>query len=194
MPASMVHLLLARKVYPDAPTLFYIGNIAPDAVTEWKIKDKTHFRDIEDRTDTMRDLALGLDLSDAFSNGVLLHLFLDWKWDIGPFEKFKAEREGTDWFKDYRHELSLSGIWLYHRLPWSKALWKDMAETDPSRFGKLDYVTREDIGRYIRRNYHWHEENDCGPSSVFTPEFVNSFTDKTALNFIEWKKEIGLVK
>ena len=31
----MVHLLLARKVDPDAPTLFYIGNIAPDAVSEW---------------------------------------------------------------------------------------------------------------------------------------------------------------
>ena len=190
----MVHLLLARKVDPDAPTLFYIGNIAPDAVSEWKIKDKTHFRDIEDRTDTIKDLALHLDINDAFSHGVLLHLFLDWKWDIGPFAKFKAEREGTDWFKAYRHELSLSGIWLYRRKPWSNVIWKNMAETDPSCFGHLDYISREDISRYIRRNYVWHEESNFGPSSVFTHEFVESFTDKAAPDFAEWKKEIGLIR
>lgn len=37
----MIHLLMAYKVKPNGSTLFYIGNLAPDAVTNWKDKDIT---------------------------------------------------------------------------------------------------------------------------------------------------------
>ncbi len=184
MPASMVHLLTARKVDENAPVLFYIGNIAPDAVSEWKLKDKTHFRDLDDRTDILTGLALRTNAADPFSQGVLLHLFLDWKWDLAPFAQLKEKRAHTDWFTAYRKELSSSGLWLYHHTAWSRPLWEAMASVDPALYGSLDYLTAEDIGKYIRHNFSWHEENKEGPSEVFTPEFVEGFARKTAEEFI----------
>lgn len=34
MAGSMIHLLMAHKVNPKGSTLFYIGSIAPDALTK----------------------------------------------------------------------------------------------------------------------------------------------------------------
>lgn len=38
MPGSMIHLIVANKVRPNASDLFYLGNIAPDTVNDWRMK------------------------------------------------------------------------------------------------------------------------------------------------------------
>jgi len=45
MPSLMIHLLTAYKYNPKASTAFWIGNIAPDSVSERNEKDKSHFRE-----------------------------------------------------------------------------------------------------------------------------------------------------
>ena len=34
MPVSMIHFSVAKKVTPDASIDFYVGNLAPDAITK----------------------------------------------------------------------------------------------------------------------------------------------------------------
>ncbi len=43
MPGSMIHLMLAREVNPQGSDLFYLGNIAPDAVTDFVKKTAEEF-------------------------------------------------------------------------------------------------------------------------------------------------------
>lgn len=57
MPGSMIHLIVAKKVRPNASDLFYLGTIAPDAVNDWQIKDITHFRNLENREPALINLA-----------------------------------------------------------------------------------------------------------------------------------------
>lgn len=101
MPGSMVHLLMARKVNPKDSILFYIGNIAPDAVTNWKEKDVTHFRNLPDRSEALATLARQTSPSDDFAEGVLLHLYMDWRWDTLVRHEF-IKATGSDWFTKYR--------------------------------------------------------------------------------------------
>ena len=49
MPNLMTHLLLAKAVKPQGSPLFYLGNIAPDAVNNRADKDISHFRNLTDR-------------------------------------------------------------------------------------------------------------------------------------------------
>ena len=42
MPNSMIHLLVAKKVKPNACIGFFTGNLAPDAIHDDKIKDRAH--------------------------------------------------------------------------------------------------------------------------------------------------------
>jgi hypothetical protein len=44
----------------------------------------------------------------------------------------------------------------------------------------------EDIAQFISHNYKWHEENDIGPSSFFTPDLIEVFTSEVALEFGNW--------
>ena len=44
MSSAMVHLTCAKLYDPDAPTLFYTGNIIPDLLYSREEKDVTHFR------------------------------------------------------------------------------------------------------------------------------------------------------
>lgn len=74
--------MMAHKINPNGDVLYYLGNIAPDAVSDWKKKDLTHFRNLENRRDALDDLARKIDPTDSFAEGILMHLYLDWKWDL----------------------------------------------------------------------------------------------------------------
>lgn len=186
MPGLMVHLLTARKFNPAATTAFLVGNIAPDSVSGWKEKDRSHFRDRSDRLDALRHLAQTVDMHSDFSMGVVLHLFLDYYWDIGPKDSFVEAYKDGNWFQPYRHELALSSAWLYHHTDWSREVWERIANYPQDKYDDVHELVKEDIHDLIQRNKIWHEENQIGPSCVFTPEMIETITSKVASDFSDW--------
>ncbi|MHB1483359.1 MAG: hypothetical protein ACYCYI_01725 [Saccharofermentanales bacterium] len=189
MPGSMIHLLTAYKVNPSANVCFWIGNIAPDAVSDWQEKEIKHFRNFTDRTDAMKNLASKTDRTDSFAEGILLHLFLDWKWDVSVRDDF-MKNTGEYWFSKYRDELSLAGGFMYHHVSWSKIIWEQMDLYDVSTFKIVDGATNLELKNFISRNKMWHSENNIGPSIAFIPEMIESFTDKVAEEYVIWRKSV----
>jgi hypothetical protein len=190
MPSLMIHLLTANKYNPEATVPFWIGNIAPDSVSEREEKDKTHFRDRTDRIDALRELAQNIDLQDDFSRGLLMHLFLDYCWDSYPMSNFIKSYTNGNWFPAYRHEIALAGCWLFHHSVWGKSIWNQMIAWPMPQYNNVNGIVRGDMTDFIKRNAMWHAENNIGPSSVFTPDFVEDFTTKVAVDFRKWLQTI----
>ena len=190
MPSLMIHLLTAYKYNPNASADFWIGNIAPDLVSDRIEKDKTHFRDKTERLAALRELALKMNLCDDFSKGVLLHLFLDYYWDSYPMRNFIENYKEGNWFPAYRHEIALAGVWLFHHTAWSKTVWDEMIEYPIRVYENFYGIVKGDISNFIIRNMNWHVENNFGPSSVFTPGFIEEFTSKVASNYKNWLENI----
>ncbi|HEY5584921.1 MAG TPA: hypothetical protein VIK78_10570 [Ruminiclostridium sp.] len=190
MPSLMIHLLTAYKYNPNASVAFWIGNIAPDSVSDWKEKDKTHFRDRLDRLDALRELAFTMNLCDDFSKGILLHLYLDYYWDSYPMRNFIENYKEGNWFPIYRNETALAGGWLFHHTQWSKTVWDEMIAYPILEHENSHGIVKENVADFINRNNKWHVENNIGPSSVFTPDFIEEFTSKVAIDFKNWLENI----
>jgi predicted acetyltransferase len=186
MPGLMTHLLMAHKVNPERSILFYIGNIASDAVTNRKEKDITHFRNLKDRSQVLTALALHTPPSDDFAEGILLHLYVDWRWDTLAKDEFVKKVEG-DWFTKYREEISLASSYAYHHTEWANALWKQMELVEPSEYGHIPGATGEELKGLISRNIRWHNDNSTEASTAFTPEFIDDFINKIADEYTQWK-------
>jgi GNAT superfamily N-acetyltransferase len=186
MPGSMIHLLLARKINPKGSILFYIGNIAPDAVTNWEEKEITHFRNLKDRSQALTDLALHTPPSDDFAEGVLLHLYMDWRWDTLARDEFIKTVEG-DWFTKYREEIGLTSSYAFHHTEWAKDLWEQMESVETSEYGHIPGATAEELRDFISRNIKWLNGSNTEASTAFTPEFIDGFIDKIADEYTQWK-------
>ena len=188
MPGSMIHLLVANKVNPRGSTLFYLGNIAPDAVVGWHDKDITHFRNLDDRQPSL--ISLANDTISDFDEGILLHLYFDWKWDFIVLQKYINET-GDDWLIPYRNELSLSGNYAFHNTGWAKQLWHDMDALDKDSYGTTPGASADDVKNFINRNNKWHNENITEPSTAFPPGMIERFTTRIANEYIVWRAAIS---
>lgn len=186
MPGLMMHLLAAHKIKPEGSTSFFVGSIAPDAVSNWKDKDITHFRNLEDRSEALAALALQASPSDDFAEGVLLHLYTDWKWDINARDNF-INAVGDDWFTKYRNELRLASGYEFHHTDWAKSLWEQINSFNESGYGKIPGATAKELKRFITRNYKWYIDNNTEPSTAFTPELVHNFINELAEEYSRWK-------
>jgi len=186
MPGSMIHLLMAHKVRPEGSILFYIGNIAPNAVADWENKEITHFRNLHDRSEALANLARQTSPSDDFAEGVLLHLYFDWRWDTLVREDFIKKVPG-EWFPKYRREVEYSSNYAFHHTSWAKSIWEQMDLIDPSKYGKISGVTADELKDFIRLSYKWHNENNTGPSEVFPPELIDEFISTIADEYTQWK-------
>jgi len=187
MPGSMIHLLVAKKVNPNGSALFYLGNIAPDAVTSWHEKDISHFRNLEDRLPTL--VSFAKETNDEFSEGILLHLYFDWKWDMAVMKNFIVDT-GVDWFTSYRNELGLAGSHLFHHTDWAKQLWHDMDNVEISSFGITPHATAEEVKIHVSRNNKWHNDNVTKSSTAFPPELIERFTTQIANEYINWRLSV----
>ncbi len=183
MPGLMVHLLLAKKTKLRNTAMFYLGNIAPDAVSEWKTKDITHFRNLEDREPAL--LKLKEAVKDDFSLGVLLHLYLDWRWDIEMRDEYIREI-GADWFAGYRKEVWLASNYAFHSYEWTREVWDSIDSIPISEYGEIEKASKEDIREVFATNYQWHKENITEESERFTQALVEVFTDRVASEFLKW--------
>ena len=188
MAGLMLHLLMAHKIKPKGGILFYIGSIAPDAVANWKDKDITHFRNLTDRSEALENLALQTSPSDDFAEGVLLHLYMDWRWDTLARDEFIKKIDG-DWFIKYRKELSLSSSYAFHNADWAKNLWEQMELLDSSEYGKTPGATVEELKDLICRNNKWHNDNNMEPSTYFTPEFIEKFINQVGDEYTQWRTQ-----
>lgn len=186
MPGLMIHLHVARKVNPRGSTLFYSGNLAPDAVTNWKDKDITHFRNLPDRSEALATLANQTSPSDDFSEGILLHLYVDWRWDTLARDEFIKKTDGG-WFTKYREELSHADSYLFHHTDWAKDLWEQMDLIHAFEYGPIPGATAEELKDFISCNNKWYKNNNTEASTAFTPEFINEFISKIADEYIQWR-------
>ena len=186
MPSSMPHLLTARKTGISTDFLFYIGSLAPDSVTDRNKKDIVHFRNSTDREKSLIDLAAATDQSFSFKEGVLMHLFLDWKWDIGPSYDFR-KHYGNDCFLQYRDEIGRLGSCLYHNIAWSEELWNGMLVVKPEDYPlEIDFNPSEVI-TMLNRNNIWHKNNELQPQFYETDE-MNAFFEKVAVEYNIWRR------
>lgn len=188
MPGSMIHLLMAHKINPDSSTLFYIGNLAPDAVIAWKEKDITHFRNLSDRSKALAELAARTPPDDDFAEGILLHLYTDWRWDTLARDEF-IKTAGDGWFPQYRHELSLASIFAFHQTDWAVDVLDRIYQCDKSEYGEIPGATADDLRDFISHVYEWYTETETEASSVFTPEFVERFIDEIAPEYLRWRND-----
>lgn len=190
MPSMMIHLLTARKVYKDATSLFWIGNVAPDAVNTREEKDITHFRTAENREEELYKLANKTVLNHSFEEGVLLHLYLDWWWDRQVFNRFTETYTGDDWFQTYRHEIAVASSWLFHNTDWSKPVWDSILNCSSEKYGNTPGVKADDLTAFLNRNYKWHSENNIGSSDIYTPDFIDEFTDMVSSEYSIFIKNV----
>lgn len=192
MPSTMSHLQAAKAYDDNASTLFYLGTVAPDVIDIREIKDKTHFRDIHerDRQAALVKFAMLNDLKDDFIKGIVFHLFCDYYWDIGPMTIFTKQYSGSNWFYDYRAEISIAGSWLFHNMPWAPSLWNEMCNYDIPFEQSVCCITRENLRAFLTRNRSWHTKTIFEPSNIFTPEILEEYSVSTAEKFIPWFDEI----
>ena len=188
MPSAMIHLLTAKKFSKDADVLFFIGNVAPDCIKGREAKDITHFRDLalKDRDYALEKLKKDTDRKDPFQLGILLHLFLDRKWDESAIKDYKRNFTGNDFFLPYRREIHNISSYLYHHEDWAKQLWRDMIEVPREKYGTSNIFSADGIRDYLEYNYIWHNENNLPFSEYFSRDYVDKFTDEGAREFSLW--------
>ncbi len=128
MPAAMMHLNTALAYREDADPLFLIGNLAPDCLDIREFKDRTHFRSSPDRKGDLCSLRDRTDRNDSFELGVLLHLFLDYKWDHITENDFRHVffPDGVFRFQYYRGQIHKISACLYYASEKNAKLWETL--------------------------------------------------------------------
>jgi len=191
----MIHLHAAHLLREARGVLFCVGAVAPDAIEDWRAKDRTHLRDAPDRAAALAKIARETDPGDDFAQGALLHLYVDARWDAGPLARYWASLggrpEGGGWVPFYRREISLASAWVYHHSPWARPLWEEMLALPPARYGPLPGMGREGIRAYLTRNFRWLEENPGPPSTLYPPGEAEAFTLDAVTAWQTWRSTIG---
>jgi len=191
----MIHLAVARLADAARKPLYFIGTLAPDAMS-YPEKETAHLRYEPDRGAALAELARLTDPGDDFAEGVLVHLYTDWKWDTTQLKRYREhDRRDAMWFKRYQHETKLASAWIYRSEAWALALWEAMAAVPMEQYGSFAGITPQNITDYLLRNSSRLEESKGGPPSAFyPPEMVGEFISKTAKDYQAWRLQaLGLL-
>jgi len=187
----MIHLHAAQLLREGRGALFCLGAVAPDAIEDWRVKDRTHLRDVPDRAAALAEIARETDPRDDFAEGVLLHLYADWLWDKEQLERYWASLggrpEGGEWVPAYRREISLASGWIYRHSPWARPLWEALLAIPREQYGPLPGMDGDDIRAYLTRNFKWHEEHKGPPSAFYPPEEAEAFVVGAAEGYGKWR-------
>jgi len=194
MPTWMIHLTVAKKVNRNAEIDFYIGNLAPDSVSDNDKRHTSHFRKAPDREAALKEFALKLNNKNEYLKGVLLHLFTDLKWDSLILPDC-IQKNGDSWYRKYYDESGLIEFYMFHNTKWAYELWEQMDLCDNFDFFETQFIKREDIKEYIksyriRRSRNWEAESKTKPSTVFPPPFIEKFANDTAADFEKWLADL----
>lgn len=188
MPSAMIHLKTALEYKSDASPLFLIGNLAPDCRDIRELKDVSHFRSSPDRTGDLRRLRDRTDKSDPFDFGILLHLFLDYKWDYITEHDYRSVffKDGTFAFLYYREQITRATSYIYNHTQGSDELWRTLCSVSESDYDTHPEFPSSDIREFLLRNAKWNAETKLPASDIFTPECVDEFIKKSALAFADF--------
>jgi hypothetical protein len=191
MPSLMIHLQTARLVRPDGGGAFFVGTAAPDALDDFRQKDHTHLRSAPDRAAALRTLAQITDPSDTFAEGVLLHLFADWRWDETQLRRYwdslgVLPPDGA-WVPGYRREISLASTHIFHTAAWSSAVWTQMIALPRAAYGSLELISPEDVEYFLYSNFRHLSKADGVPSVFYPPALVDAFAQETAEEYKCWR-------
>ncbi len=188
MPSAMIHLKTALEYNNDASLLFLIGNLAPDCLDIREIKDVTHFRISSDRCGDLRRLRDATDKNNPFDFGVLLHLFLDYKWDNVTENEFGNVffADGTFAFRFYREQITHATSYIYNHTGYSKRLWDALCSVPEGEYDAHPSFRANDIKRFLLYNAEWNEKNELSASEIFTPEYVDAFIKRSASEFSDF--------
>ena len=193
MPSCMIHLHTAQLLRNGRSIRYCAGAVAPDAIEDWRVKDRTHLRDAPDREAALAQLARQIDPRDDFAEAALMHLYVDWRWDANQLERYWASLGGRpaggDWVPAYRHEISLASAWIYHHNDWARPLWRELLALPQAQYGALPGMDATDIRDYITRNCAWHEANPGPPSAWFPPEEAEGFVHEAVCGWRAWCAE-----
>ena len=195
MPSCMIHLHAAHLLRGVRGVLFCAGAVAPDAIDDWRAKDRTHLRDVPNRAEALAEIARHTDPRDDFAEGALLHLYADLRWDGDQLARYWASLGGRpengNWVPAYRNEISLASSWIYHHNPWPRALWEELLAVPAEQYGPLPGMDKNDIRAYLTRNSRWHEEHPGPPSAFYPPEEAEAFVLETVKGYESWRSTIG---
>lgn len=189
MPSSMIHFYVVHEYKPDAPGEFFAGNIAPDTVNEWELKDRIHLRRIPDRLAALGELAARTDPEDQFSEGWLLHLYTDLRWDEGPVARHHEANPGDGWFTMYRSQIAMATYHLYHTESWAREVAALAAGVDITGVPLPEGISCEDVKAYTHRVRDKHVNGNPAPSPDFPPDMVAEFARETARMYAKWRQE-----
>ena len=183
MPSSMPHLIVAKKVNPNASIDFYIGNLAPDANREREKRDEVHFENAPDMETALKEFALKAD--NNYLKGFLLHLYADWKWKNKYLVDFINKINGR-WHPLYIDEIGKITSYAFHNTEWAYSLYEQLEHWDSTGFVENESITKENIKEFITRSKKWQIENKLEPSTEFPPPLIEKFANDTADDFIKW--------
>ena len=184
MPTYFIHLVVAKKVNPNAGLDFFIGTLAPDSVSG-KEKAINHFRNEADMELALKKFAQTIDIKNEYLKGFLLHLFVDWKWNNSILADF-AEKEGDGWYKKNYDEGGLIESYGCHNTEWAYKLRQKMDSCNNFNYAETEFVTVESIKAMFKNSNKWKEKNKTEPSTAFPPELIERFAADTANDFIKW--------
>jgi len=180
MPGPMLHLVIAKKVNPNAGIDFYVGNLAPDANINRKQKDTVHFYNVPNRENALREFALKA--NNEYLKGMLLHLFVDGKWWEKHLSGF-AEKTGEGWYAKYNEENWKMGSYAFHNTEWAYNLFEQMENWDYNGFVETKFITKENVKWFSGKLLFM---NKLEASAVFTPEIIEKFANDTTDDFVKW--------
>ncbi|KNY25650.1 hypothetical protein [Pseudobacteroides cellulosolvens] len=191
MPSTMIHLLAAYEINPEASDLFWVGNFVPDYTNDRKFKDEIHFRNTSNRMEALRQLRKKIDNNNPFETGWLVHLFVDACWDeimIPAFkEKYINNSACENWFVKYREETGLASYYLYHHIDWAPRIWAQIINADLSVIKTELPITQYDMDSYRERVYKRHSESNINSISLeYNEEKIFNFCKNTARKYMEW--------
>jgi len=187
MPGHMIHLMVAKKVCPDAGTGFFIGNIAPDAVhKDREKKDKVHFAYAPDMEAALKEFAAKADHD--YLKGFLLHLYVDWKWNTTYLADFARNVDSSwqYWYEAYHIENSKMTSYAFYTTEWAAEHYNQMENDDYSDFVDTEFITKENTMEWVSSAKKWLSVNRLESSEVFPPELVEKFANDTADDFAKW--------
>lgn len=183
MPSSMPHLIVAKKVNPNASVDFYVGNLSVDAIRDVDIKGKAHFENAPDMEIALKEFAVNA--NNDYLKGVLLHLYVDWKWKTVYLTNF-ANEIGQNWLPKYREEISKITAYAFHSISWALELYEQLEQWNYDGFIETEYIKEENVKDYIHTTKKWQMDNKLEPSLAFPPELIEKFANDTAEDFKKW--------
>ena len=189
MPSTMIHLLVAHEIQPEASGLFLVGNFAPDYTNNRGLKDKIHLRDTANRRSSLKKLYSEIDKENDFETGWFLHLFVDSCWDEEQYNEYKNwyEAKQDGWFLCYREEIGFASYYLYHHLPWSEETWNLIKQTQLSEIKTSLPIVLDEIERYRDISAGRHSESDPNITpKFFTADKIKDFSENTVNKYREW--------